>query len=89
MIETEVAPTLSRLLEPVTRCLTPDALRELLKLRADADLQHRLDALADRNTEGELTPTERVEYETYVRAIQVISTLQAQARKRLAAHIAQ
>jgi hypothetical protein len=81
----EYTPILDRLLEPVTRCLTPDALRQLANLRADADLQDRLDLLADKNTEGQLTAEERDEYETYVHAICVISVMQAQARKQMAA----
>jgi len=51
------------------------------ELRADAAVQHRLEELAARNTEGDLTRTERVEYETYVRAIQVINILPAQPLK--------
>src|ERR1019366_7991321 len=78
-------PTLDRLLEPVTRCLTPEALQELSELRADADLQERMEILADKNTEGQLSADEREEYETYVRAIHVVSILQAKARNILAA----
>jgi len=81
----EATPALDRLLEPVTRCLPPDSLRQLIDLHADAELQERLDSLADKNTEGLLTPTEREEYETYVRSIHVIGILQAKARKLLAA----
>jgi hypothetical protein len=75
---------LNRLLEPVSRCLTPEAARQLVDLRADPQFQERLDALADRCTEGLLTPEEREEYETYVRALHIIAILQAKARKLLA-----
>ncbi len=88
MTTTDLAPTLDRLLEPVTRCLTPDALRQLVDLPADADLRQRLETLADKNTEGLLSAAEREEYETYVRTIHVISILQAKARKLLAAQMA-
>ena len=81
----DTSHALDRLLDPVTECLTPDALRELVNLRADPDFQDRLDLLADKNTEGQLSPAERDEYETYVHAIGVISLLQAKARKQLAA----
>jgi hypothetical protein len=77
-------PILDRLLEPVSRCLTPEAARQLVALRADPQVQERLDMLADRCTEGLLTPEEREEYETYVRAIHIIAILQAKARKILA-----
>ena len=75
---------LDRLLDPVTRCLTPDVARQLVALRTDPQFQERLDALADKCTEGELSPEEREEYETYVRAIHIIGVLQAKARKLLA-----
>jgi hypothetical protein len=75
---------LDRLLDPVTRCLTPEAARQLVALRADPPFQERLDTLADKCTEGQLSPDERVEYETYVQAIHLIAILQAKARKLLA-----
>ncbi len=83
--QTEERHALERLLDPVARCLTPEAARRLVELRADPDLQQRLETLADRCTEGELTPEESEEYESYVRAIQVIAILQAKARRLLAA----
>lgn len=84
MTQTQEMPVLERLLDPVARCLTPEAARRLVALRADSDLQERLDLLADKCTEGELTPEEREEYETYVHAIHLIAILQAKARKILA-----
>jgi hypothetical protein len=75
---------LDRLLDPVTRCLTPEVARELVALRADAQFQERLDSLADKCTEGELSADEREEYATYVHAIHFIAILQAKARKLLA-----
>ena len=68
MSETQERVTLERLLDPVSRCLTPEAARQLVELRADPELQARVDMLADKCTEGRLTPEEREEYETYVRA---------------------
>jgi hypothetical protein len=75
---------LDRLLDPVTRCLTPEVARQLVALRADSQFQKRLDTLADKCTEGELSPDEREEYEIYVRALHIIGILQAKARKLLA-----
>jgi hypothetical protein len=75
---------LDRLLDPVTDCLTPEAARQLVALRADPQFQERLDTLADKCTEGQLSPDEQEEYETYVRAIHLIAILQAKARKLLA-----
>jgi hypothetical protein len=86
MIPTEETLTIDRLLDPVSRCLTPEVARRLVELRADPDLQERVDTLADKCTEGQLTPVEREEYETYVRASRFIALLQAKARKLLAHH---
>lgn len=72
---------LDEVLEPVARCFTPDVARQVAALRADPKLQARLDALARKANEGELTDDERDQYEAYVEAIDLISILQAKARK--------
>ena len=73
----------ARLLAPVGQCLTPEVARHLVDLRADADVQARLEELADTCTEGQLSAEERAEYETAVAAMECISVLQAQARRLL------
>jgi hypothetical protein len=78
-------PILGRLFDPVSRCLTPEAAAALLALRLDADVQARLDELANKSTEGQLTEEEREEYAAYVSALDLIGILQSQARMRLAA----
>jgi hypothetical protein len=75
---------LDRLLDPVARCLTADVAKRLVELRADAETQARIDELAAMANEGSLTPADRAEYEGYVEAIDVVSILQAKARKALA-----
>ena len=65
--------TLDRLLDPVSRCLTPDVARALVNLRADPSFQTRLDELADKNTENRLSPDEREQYDLYLSAISVIT----------------
>ena len=71
---------LDRLLEPVGRCLTPEVARKIVELRADADLQARIDELADKSTEGRLSEEARAQYETIVRGIDFIAVLKAKAR---------
>jgi hypothetical protein len=56
----------------------------LLRLRADPQLQARIEALADKSTEGQLTPEEREEYEALIRVGQFVSLRQANARRLLA-----
>lgn len=77
-------PVLDRLLEPVSRCLTPRSARALLKLQADPDLQAHMEDLARKSTAGRLTSEERSEYEALVAAGTVISILKSQARVLLA-----
>src|SRR5205823_5574960 len=59
--------TLDRLVEPLVRTLTPDVARSLIRLRADPELQARMDELAEKCNEGRLTAEEREEYETSIR----------------------
>jgi hypothetical protein len=84
MFPMNAAAALDRLLDPVGRCLTPEVARALIALRADAETQARIDELADKCTEGTLSPTERTEYEAYVAAIDFLTILQAKARGTLA-----
>ena len=77
------AVLLERLLEPVSRSLNVEAAKELLKLKADAKTQARVDELARKCNEGALTPSERLEYERYVALGNLIAILQAQARLAL------
>jgi len=77
------AEYLDRLLEPLSRCLTPEVAERLVQLRADPQLQARIDELAGKCTEGGLAQEERVEYEAYVRTGNLIAILQAKARRLL------
>jgi hypothetical protein len=70
----------SRLLDSVCACITPETARRLLEVRADAELQSEVDSLADKSTEGTLTPQERERYDTYIAAASVIAILQAHSR---------
>lgn len=75
---------LERLLEPVSRSLNVEAARKLIRLKAGGKTQARVDELARKCNEGELTPVERAEYERYVTAGTMIAILQAKARLLLA-----
>jgi hypothetical protein len=75
-------PPIDRLLEPLSQCIRGDGEEALLNLKADAELQARMDSLARRSDEGQLTAPERVEYETYIRLGNIIAILQAKARSR-------
>jgi hypothetical protein len=74
------ASVLNRLLEPLTDCFTPEVARRVATLRADPETQARLDELAAKANEGDLTDEENDEYSAYVDAIDMIGILQAKAR---------
>lgn len=72
---------LNQVFEPVTQCLTPEVARRIAALRASAEMQYRIDELAEKSSEGTLSADEHAEYETWVRAINFLGVLQAKARK--------
>jgi len=74
---------LDELIEPVARCFTPEVARRILSLRASPELQAKLDELADKCGEGTLTPEEHQRYDAYVRGLNFIGILQANARAQL------
>jgi len=84
-MSTIMTETLDRLLDPVSRCLTPEVAQALVDLRADPSFQARLDELAEKNTENGLTSEEREQYDLYLSAISVIMVLQSKARMILKA----
>lgn len=59
----------------------PDKAQAVLSFRGDPQLQARIEELAVKSTEGQLTEPERAEYEGYVRANKFIAILQRQARQ--------
>jgi CRISPR/Cas system-associated endonuclease Cas1 len=71
--------SLARLLRPLRRELSLELAEALLRLKADAEVQQRYEGLAAKNTEGELTPDERDELESLVRANSILSVLKAEA----------
>jgi hypothetical protein len=77
------ASALGRFVDPIASILTPEVADKLVRLRADDELQARLDELAEKCNEGQLTDKERREYDDYIAAIDFISLLQAKARALL------
>ncbi len=75
---------LDRLLDPVAKCFTIDVAQRLAEMRTDPGTQARIDQLAAMANEGTLGPAEQAEYLGYVEAIDIVSILQAKARKMLA-----
>jgi hypothetical protein len=80
MSKTITTPFLDRILEPVSSSLNEEAARKLIGLKADRKTQAHVAKLAEKCNEGEMTPEERREYETYVIAGHCVAMLQAKAR---------
>jgi len=74
---------LERLVAPLGDCLTPESARRIVRLKANPVLQKRMDYLADRCNEGQLTSEEHLEYSNYVSYGTFIAILKSKARKLL------
>ncbi len=75
---------LDRILDPLTEAFTPRMASALLELRVDSELEARIGGLRLKAQEGTLTPAEDAEYKDFVEAIDLISIMQAKARRILA-----
>lgn len=79
----ETATAFDRGVGPLLQIVLPDKAEQILQYRSDPALQERIDELATKSTEGELTPDDRAEYEGYIRANKFVALLQRQARRLL------
>jgi hypothetical protein len=84
MTPTIDADAFDRGTDPILQFFTVDQARGIIQYRGDAALHKRIEDLAAKANEGELTTEERAEYEGYVRANKFMAILQAKARKLLA-----
>ncbi|MBM3765845.1 MAG: hypothetical protein FJW32_10680 [Acidobacteria bacterium] len=76
---------LDGLLDPLTSSLDPTALRQISDYRIPPDVQARVDYLAQRANDGELTPDEDAEYEALIDGAALITILRLKAKRLLAA----
>jgi hypothetical protein len=74
---------LDDLLEPVGACFTPEVAQRLINLRASSSVQKRIEDLARKSEEGQLSKVEQEEYEALVSAGNFIAILQSKARRLL------
>jgi hypothetical protein len=77
------AALLDRLLEPSADCLTQEAARKIVDLRASEADQARVDELADKANRGTLTDAERMDYDRHLAAFHFVTMMQARARRLL------
>ena len=69
-----------QLLRPLRRGLNTELAALLLRIQADDEVQARYEDLAERNTEGKLSPAEQNELASIVRANSLLTVLKAEAR---------
>lgn len=79
-ISSEVA-AFDRGVRPLMQIVLPERAEAVIDFRADPALQERINELAERSTEGQLTEAERSEYAGYVRANKFVAILQQHARR--------
>lgn len=84
MSPTTQSAIIDDMLDPLTEALTHESARHLANLKAKPSVQARVDALATKCNEGELSESEREEYETYIRVGNLFTVLKAKARAVLA-----
>lgn len=70
--------------DAVLQFFTIEHARALVAYRGDETIRARMEELAEKSNEGDLSDQERAEYEGYIQANDFIATLQAKARKLLA-----
>lgn len=70
-----------RAVTPFLRMVLPEKAESVASFHPDPALTDRIEELASKSTEGELTPEEFAEYAGYVRANKLVSILKRQAER--------
>jgi len=74
---------LDRMLQPVTDAMSAEFANKLIALRADDELLSHIEQLRGKANDGTMTAEEEAKYREFVEAVDVISILQAKARRVL------
>jgi hypothetical protein len=80
MVTTSESLAFDRGVRPVLEIVLPDKADAVIRFRADPQLEARIEELAEKSTEGQLTDDERAEYAGYVRANKFVAILKQQAK---------
>ena len=81
MATTSESLAFDRGVRPMLEIVLPGKANAVIGFQADPDLQARIEELARKSTEGELTEDERAEYVGYVRANKFVAILKRQAQQ--------
>jgi len=72
---------------PLLTLLLPGKEEAVLAVKPDQALRERIEELAARSNEGDMTADERDEYEGYVQANKFVAILRRQARRMQSDHV--
>jgi len=81
MATTSESLAFDRGVRPMLEIVLPGRADAVIAFQADPALQARIEELARKSTEGELTEDERAEYAGYVRANKFVAILKRQAQQ--------
>ena len=81
MAATPETAAFERAVGPVMKIVLPEKTEEVLRFRPPAKLKARIEELAGKSTEGQLTASEKAEYAGYVRGNKFLAVLLRQARQ--------
>jgi len=82
-VASQQSAIMSQMLEPLTKSFGSETAKLFANLQATPEMSARLEVLAEKCNEGELTAEERSEYENYVRVGNLFAILKAKGRKSL------
>ena len=74
---------LDRLPDPLTHALRPESASALLNRRTDLEVEARIDELRRKANRGTQTPVKDAEYKDFAEAMDIVSIVQAKARRFL------
>jgi hypothetical protein len=83
MSSTSSPGLLEALAESVAACLDASSLRAIANIELDSKTKKRLDELAEKANEGQLSGDERVEYQSFIGVSEFLGLAQLRARARL------
>jgi hypothetical protein len=78
-----VESMVGKMLEPAFRSLPRDVAQCVADYQGDEQLEQHIESLARKANAGELSPDEHEEYAAYIRAGNILATMQAVARRTL------
>jgi hypothetical protein len=87
MSDGNVTSLLEGILGSLTQCLDAESARRVAEFRIAPAIQTRVDQLAERANDGQLSDDERSEYEALINAADFVAILKLKAQRQLEASL--